>query len=73
MKIPDRANYGHSLNMTGYAHLEPPQLRKNTREAEYLHVWAEPVFSLVHQGSLDEKGWWRRVSLDHGTVWQGSN
>ncbi|RQR79129.1 hypothetical protein DIE11_17145 [Burkholderia sp. Bp9012] len=59
---------GYSLSMSGYAWLEPPQNRKNSRD-NYPHVWAEPVFSLVTQGRLSEMAWWRLRFGAAGVRW----
>lgn len=63
---------GYTLNQTGYALLEPPQ-RRNAARAGYLHAWAEPVFSLITQGSMTDDCWWRRVSDDSGVFWRGES
>ncbi|MFY4695323.1 hypothetical protein [Burkholderia glumae] len=60
---------GYSLNMTGYAWLESPRPRANSRD-DYPHVWSEPVFSLVTQGQLTDMAWWRRSTSPSGVRWR---
>lgn len=61
---------GYTANMTGYALLESPTARGGTR-GNYPHAWAEPVFSLVTQGSMSDAAWWRRSGSDWGVNWHG--
>lgn len=63
---------GYTLNQTGYAFLEHPIERAGSR-GNYPHVWAEPVFSLITQGSMTENSWWSRTcSESSGVFWRGN-
>lgn len=61
---------GYTLNMSGYALLETPAQRQYARDG-FLHVWAEPVFSLVTQGPMSNAAWWRREKTEGGWLWKG--
>jgi hypothetical protein len=58
---------GYTLNATGYAWLETPQVRANARS--HKHAWSESVFSLVTQGSLTDDAWWHRTVTPNGVRW----
>lgn len=60
---------GYTLNQTGYAFLESPINRPGTR-GNYPHAWAEPVFSLITQGSMTDECWWSRNTIEAGVFWQ---
>lgn len=61
---------GYTLNHTGYAFLERPTERQNSR-CNYLHAWAESTHSLITQGSMTESCWWSRDSNESGVFWKG--
>jgi len=60
----------YTLNQTGYAFLEIPTSREGSRN-NYPHAWAEPVFSLITQNSMNESCWWERKSAPFGIIWEG--
>lgn len=62
---------GYTLNQTGYAFLETPTERAGTR-GNYPHVWAEPIFSLITQGSMTDNCWWSREVTEAGVFWKGN-
>lgn len=63
---------GHTLNQTGYALLEKPRRRALSRE-NYMHAWAEPVFSIINQGAMTDSAWWSRKNREWGVLWQASS
>lgn len=63
---------GYTLCQTGYAFLERPVTRMGAR-GNYPHVWAEPTFSLITQGSMTENCWWSREAGSAGVFWGGSS
>lgn len=61
---------GYTLNHTGYALLEEPVERRNSRNG-YPHAWVEPSFSLITQGSMSDGCWWSRGACESGVFWKG--
>ncbi|WP_272666146.1 MULTISPECIES: type I-F CRISPR-associated protein Csy2 [Providencia] len=61
---------GRTLIHCGYAYLEKPTPKSGVR-GNYRHAWAEPVFSLINQGAMSDRAWWRRVSTNSGVFWRG--
>ena len=68
--VPSGNNY--TLNHTGYALLETPTERNNSRGG-YKHAWVEPTFSLVAQTDMCNLAWWVRKQDEQGVFWQGIN
>lgn len=62
----------YTLNQTGYALLETPTERNNSRNG-YKHAWVEPVFSLVAQTDMCNLAWWVRSQDEQGVFWHGIN
>lgn len=60
---------GCTLNHTGYAFLEEPANREGTR-GNYPHAWAEPIHSLINQGTMSDTCWWKRKQVESGVIWE---
>lgn len=59
----------YSLNSCGYAFLEEPKKRENSRN-DYLHAWAENMNRIVGQGNFDQYlSWWDRYKGDGYIAW----
>lgn len=64
-------NRKYTVIHNGYAFLEEPQERKNVRNLDYKHVFAEPTFSIVRQSKMSSRCWWKRVNTEAGIFWMG--
>lgn len=60
------------LNHTGYAPLEAPVSRSNAR-GNYPHVWSEPLFSLLTQGTMSEAVWWIKERSGKCVFWKAKS
>ncbi|MDO4700692.1 MAG: type I-F CRISPR-associated protein Csy2 [Moraxella sp.] len=61
----------YSLNQAGYALLETPKERKNSRNS-YKHAWAEPIYIMTKQSSFTKKAWWHRHLAENHIIWRGN-
>lgn len=67
------ATHNHfSINQVGYAFLENPTFRNNSRKSNYPHAWAEPVYSLFKQDWFSESAYFARKSLKNCIIWESA-
>lgn len=57
------------INHTGYALLEEPKQRENTRGG-YPHAWCEPIFSVIKQEKFSNEAFWTRKEEKFGVIWK---
>lgn len=60
----------YSICQSGYALLEPPASKKNSRE-NLSHAFAEPIFNLVRFGTFTKNCFFNRIELENSIFWRG--
>lgn len=58
----------HHINCVGYATLELPSHKDNSRE-NYPHAWAEPLYAVTKQENFSKKAWWTRTFKQNHVIW----
>jgi hypothetical protein len=58
----------YSLNSAGYAFLNEAKPETEVR-GDYLHVFVEPIFTLIQQGPMRECSWWKREKNNDKVLW----